>query len=146
MNHAAVIAMVGLSLVALSSPAVADEACPLVMPKDSVVTHQVPAGWKARVSPVVRLTSAGMLHGAFDGSGYLKPTTTKSTKGADATTFTSTWEFGPAPHPPKWLVCEYGNAVELYKPIGQEIAACTMVTSTAGRRIRKIALDCRRSL
>lgn len=123
-------------------PAVAQQpVCPLEMPKDAIQPHRLPQGWMVRTLSPVRLDSAGMLHGAYDGEGYLKPHPAQQRKRGDEVVSTQVWDFTSLPHYERWLVCGYGP-VELYKRIEQKVARCTMKTARRDGAIRSMELKC----
>lgn len=148
MNAGALLCETGLAFVALTVivlPAKADvEACPLRLSETALQLGTVPKGWTPLLQKQgPRLSSVGMLHGAFDGSGYLKPTVTKVRKGGGKEEFTSTWDFGPPPHYERWYFCEYGDVVELFRKVDASASDCTIVSTREGNAITAMRIACR---
>ena len=147
MNAVSILREVGLVVIAFTVfafPAKAEtEACPLLLSTAALQLSVVPEGW----SPLLRqrglpLTSVGMLHGAYDGSGYLKPTVTNVRKMAGKEIFTSTWDFGPPPHYERWYFCEYGEVVELFRQVDALASSCTIVNTREGNAITAMRIAC----
>lgn len=118
-------------------------ACPLRLAKETLQLSAIPEGW----TPLLRqqgltLSSVGMLHGAYDRSGYLKPTQTTVRKSGGKEQFTSTWDFGPPPHYERWYFCEYGEAVELLRRLDESASSCTIVSTREGDAITAVQIAC----
>ncbi|MBZ2209366.1 STY0301 family protein [Massilia soli] len=131
-----------IALTVIGLPAKA-EACPLRLSKDVLQLNAVPKGW----TPLLRkqeltLSAVGMLHGAYDGSGYLKPTVTKVRKAGGQEEFTSIWDFAPPPHYERWYFCEYGEAIELLRQVDVSARSCTIVSTREGNAITAMRIAC----
>lgn len=134
--------VVALTVFVLPAKAEA-EACPLRLASEALQLSSLPKGW----TPLLQkhglpLSSVGMLHGAYDGSGYLKPTVTKVRKAAGKEEFTSTWDFGPPPHYERWYFCEYGDVVELFRKVDASASSCTIVSTREGNQITAMRIAC----
>ena len=76
-----------------------------------------------------RLEGGGLLHGAPDESGYLKPYDTKVSKNGYRETGITRWKLG-LPHPYEtWLYCGYGP-LQLFKRIPVDATECTATSKT----------------
>jgi hypothetical protein len=97
--------------------------CPLWLEPDVFAASKSPPGWTVTMPQSARLTGRGLLHGAPDSSGYLKPDSAKIQKSGKHEMNTSTWKLSQ-PHPYEtWLFCSYGP-LELFKRIPASATAC----------------------
>jgi hypothetical protein len=138
----ATFAIVGLTVCALPAKAEA-EACPLRLPATALQLSTTPESF----TPLLKkhgltLSAVGMLHGPYDGSGYLKPTVTKVRRVGGKETFTATWDFGPPPHYQRWYFCEYGEVVELFRQVDVRAESCTIVSTREGSAITAMRIAC----
>lgn len=127
---------------AAQQPTGAQPECPLEMPANAVKPAQPGQGWKAHVRSPVRLDSAGLLHGPYDGHGYLKPDTTRERKDGESTTYQEKWDMGALSKHPRWLVCGYGP-IELFKTIRPDARTCEMKSVVRAGFIRSMHLNCK---
>lgn len=131
-----------LALAAWPSKA-AVPACPLQVPTGTIKPHIAPPGWETRVMEGARLTTAGVLLGSNNESGYLRPGKTRVRRHGESEHYTETWNFAPLPDLEKWLYCRYGGTVELYKRLPGGVKACTMMSTVYKDRIvKEIKLEC----
>lgn len=104
--------------------------CPLWLKPDSFKADRPPEGWTAVMPQEWRLDGGGLLHGAPDESGYLRPYEAKTTKKGDRETGITRWKLGPLPHSYEtWLYCGYGP-LQLFKRIPVNATECTATTNT----------------
>lgn len=120
----------------------AQPACPLEMPAHAIEPGQPGHGWKAHVRSPVRLDSAGLIHGPYDGRGYLAPDTTQKRKDGASTTYHERWDLKALSQQPRWLVCGYGP-VELFKAISPDARTCEMTSVVRAGFIKAMHLDCK---
>ncbi|MFD2293986.1 STY0301 family protein [Massilia sp. GCM10020059] len=119
----------------------AGEACPLILPGETIATLRPPAEWRAQVQREVRLYTAGLIAGDPSEGAYLKPLKTELTRNGDTDAVVSTWDLG-VPRKNVWLYCGYGDAVEMFRPIQNHASKCVMTSKVRGRAIRDIELVC----
>ena len=119
------------------------QVCPLQAPARATKPDVVPPGWEARVREGARLTTAGILVGPYDGSGYLAPEKSQVRQDGESEHFTQTWDFGPPTDVQKWVYCAYGGGLELYKRLPDQAKACTMNSTVyKGRTVAAMGLRC----
>lgn len=103
--------------------------CPLWLPPDAFKADRPPAGWTAVMPQEWRLDGGGLLHGAPDESGYLKPYDAKISKTGERETGVTRWKLD-LPHPYEtWLYCGYGP-LQLFKRIPVDATDCTATFKT----------------
>lgn len=103
--------------------------CPLWLTPDAFKADRPPAGWTAVMPQEWRLEGAGLLHGAPDESGYLKPYDAKISKNGDRETGVTRWKLD-LPHPYEtWLYCGYGP-LQLFKRVPVDATECTATSRT----------------
>lgn len=119
----------------------AGEACPLILPGETIATLRPPPGWRAQVQREVRLHTAGLIAGDPSEGGYLKPLQTDLRRNGDTDAVVSTWDLS-VPRKNVWLYCGYGDAVEVFRPIQKHASKCVMTSKVRGRAIRNIELVC----
>jgi hypothetical protein len=131
-----------LAAIVMSSVAWASKAevptCPLKAPAHVTKPGIAPSGWKVLVRDGARLTTAGILAGPFDGSGYLAPEKSKVRRDGESQRFTQAWDVRTPPSQEKWLYCGYGSGLEIYKRLPDSVTKCTMKTSVYKERIVKV--------
>ena len=103
--------------------------CPLWLKPDAVKADRPPEGWTAVMPQEWRLDGGGLLHGAPDESGYLKPYDAKISKNGDREIGVTRWKLD-LPHPYEtWLYCGYGP-LQLFKRIPVDATECTATSKT----------------
>lgn len=103
--------------------------CPLWLKPDAVKADRPPEGWTAVMPQEWRLEGGGLLHGAPDESGYLKPYDAKISKNGDREIGVTRWKLD-LPHPYEtWLYCGYGP-LQLFKRIPVDATECTATSKT----------------
>lgn len=118
-------------------------ACPLWLQPDAFKPDRSPAGWKAVMPQQWRLDGGGLLHGAPDESGYLKPYDAKITKKGDRKTGVTKWKLGPLPHSYEtWLYCGYGP-LQLFKRIPINATECTATSKLERGAFVETVFDCK---
>lgn len=142
LQKALLLSLVLLATIAWPGTASAQLTCPLTLARNAIAVNKPPPGWQERITGTLRLTSAGMLHGPIDGSGYLKPHSTTVHKKSRGRVLISKWDFGPPPHFEKWLVCEYGSAVETYMPVSAGATSCKITTAIGDGIVNDIEIAC----
>lgn len=104
--------------------------CPLWLKPEAFKADRPPAGWTAVMPQGWRLDGGGLLHGAPDESGYLKPYEAKTTNQGSREIGVTRWKLGPLPHSYEtWLYCGYGP-LQLFKRIPVDATECTATTNT----------------
>jgi hypothetical protein len=105
--------------------------CPLWLKPDAFKADRPPEGWTAVMPQEWRLNGGGLLHGAPNESGYLKPYDATTTKKGDRETGITRWKLSQ-PHPYEtWMYCGYGP-LELFKRIPVDATECTATINTEG--------------
>lgn len=116
-------------------------ACPLWLEPGVFAAKKSPPGWTALMPQSARLSGRGLLHGAPDGSGYLKPDSAKISKSGKYEASTSTWRLSQ-PHPYEtWLFCSYGP-LEIFKRIPASATACTAMSKLERGAFLETAFVC----
>jgi hypothetical protein len=89
-----------------------------------------------------RLTGGGLLHGAPNESGYLKPDTAKLSKDGSRETNVTVWKLSP-PHPYEtWLYCSYGP-LEIFKRIPPDATVCVATSKLERSAFLETVFVCR---
>jgi hypothetical protein len=97
--------------------------CPLWLEPEVFAAKKSPPGWTVLMPQSGRLTGRGLLHGAPDGSAYLKPDSAKISKSGRTEVSTSTWNLSKPHAYETWLYCAYGP-LEIFKRIPTTATAC----------------------
>jgi hypothetical protein len=103
--------------------------CPLWLKPDAFKADRPPEGWTAVMPQEWCLEGGGLLHGAPDESGYLKPYEANILKNGDRETGITRWKLDP-PHPYEtWLYCGYGP-LQLFKRVPVDATECIATSKT----------------
>lgn len=117
--------------------------CPLWLRPDAFKPNRPPEGWTAVMPQQWRLDGGGLLHGAPDESGYLKPYEAKTTKNGDRVTALTRWNLGPLPHSYEtWLYCGYGP-LQLFKRIPVTATECTATSKLERGAFVETVFECK---
>jgi hypothetical protein len=140
-QHALIVAALGLTLHASAQAAPQTYLCPQSIPEASV--HLVAPGqaWKPFVASPLYLNGAAPADGPPERRGVLRETTSTKTKAGWTRTYALDGRYPEG----KWLRCDYGafGEVALAKPLPDETQACT-VTGTKGEHVgeNKVEVRC----
>lgn len=116
--------------------------CPLWLKPDAFKADRPPAGWTAVMPQEWRLEGGGLLHGAPDESGYLKPYDAKVFKNGYLETGVTRWKLD-LPHPYEtWLYCGYGP-LQLFKRIPADATECIATSKTERKAIVETVFVCK---
>lgn len=123
-----VVAICIWSPLCLAQPAVPDTqqqrvSCPLWLPKGAFKPDDSARDWTGAIRQEARLSGAGLLHGAPDEYGYLKPHSAKATKTGTLEIGRTRWLLGQPHSYETWLYCSYGP-LELFKRIRTDATEC----------------------
>ncbi|GGY26891.1 STY0301 family protein [Pseudoduganella albidiflava] len=118
-------------------------ACPSTLEPGSV-QGKAPAGWRFAMLQAAPLTSAGMLHGPPEESGYLVPEDNKETgRGGRRAQL---WRFEQPHWYPTYVYCGYGGGrglLQLFYPIPKAATECTATTLAKNGVLELATFTCR---
>ena len=115
--------------------------CPLWLKPDAFKADRPPEGWTAVMPQDWRLEGGGLLHGAPDESGYLKPYDAKISKNGYRETGVTRWKLGLPHSYETWLYCGYGP-LQLFKPIPVDATECTAISKTESGALIQTVFVC----
>lgn len=93
-----------------------------------------------------RLTTAGMLHGPPEESGYLAPAESNGRKQGNRSNWKQQWMFDQPHWYQTFAYCGYGGGrgpLQLFKPIAEDATECTLTSSTKDGVVERMAFVCR---
>jgi hypothetical protein len=122
--------------------------CPLTL--DMAGGKGPPPGWRlvtqadARPKgPPAKLTTAGMLHGAPEEPGFLRPATSKGGKQGNRSRWVQSWKL------PHWyetfVYCGYGEdaPLKLFHQVKDDANECTLKSSRTGGTVESMEFVCK---
>lgn len=119
--------------------------CPPSLAPQSV-HGEASSGWRLVMPQEAQLSAAGMLHGAPEESGYLKPAESKVTRQGKLATWRQRWAFDQ-PHPYRtFAYCGYGGGVgplQLFMRIAADATECTLISSTKDGVLERSEFVCK---
>ena len=115
--------------------------CPKSLPADTTPTRARDDGWTASAPAGFIVDGAGMLHGAPDEQGYLKPDTTGTVKRGKGEVSVTRWSFDMPHWYETWLYCTYGP-IELARRIPVNATACTVTIKVDGKQRTPPVFEC----
>lgn len=121
-------------------------ACPPQLLPDAVQSGRPPAGWLLFMPQEAFLSKAGMLHGAPDESGYLKPAASYGGKNGNLSTWTQRWNFALPHGYETWLYCGYGGGgspLQLFKRVAADATECIATSKRERSTLVEIVFVCK---
>jgi hypothetical protein len=92
------------------------------------------------------LSTAGMLHGPPEESGYLAPIESKGSKHGNRSKWVQQWKFDRPHWYQTFVYCGYGGAsapLQLFRPIAEDATACTLTSSTTNGAVNQMEFVCK---
>jgi hypothetical protein len=117
--------------------------CPLWIQPEAFKANRPPKGWTAAMPQEGRLSAGGgLLWGAPEESGYLRPDEAKTTKNRSHVTGTARWKL-TVPHSFEvWLSCAYGP-LQLFKRIPVDATECTSTSKIENGVFAEVVYVCK---
>jgi len=120
--------------------------CPLTLPAVTVQGKASPPGWRLVMPQEATLTTAGMLHGPPEESGYLAPAESKRRKQGKRSSWVQRWKLERPHWYETWLYCGYGGGsgpLQLFKLVAKDVRECTLTSSTTDGVVDQMVFVCK---